>query len=451
MAISFQKILITPAPGTIMGGYDMANANPRRASGTHNELWARCLILWDNGSPNILVTADILLFSRAMNATIRSGLTGLGFAPSDLSLTATHTHHGPALSNTLDPVISYDATPADVVAIATLTTSFTNQVVALVKSTLAGPQAACTLDFQIASEEFAYNREGVAATETAVPMLVARGPSGNALAILFGYGCHAVAADHNDFLFDGDYPGAAVSAVEASTGAFAQFLQGAAGDQDPLGPHGWDAVAALGSQLAQIVTAASRTAGRAVTGPIQTQYREVTLPLDLSTASANLSTVIADFTKRLQADPGTATARHAAEMISKVAAGTFTTSIPLPAQVWALQSNPSLKLVFTGGELASGYAMALRSKLSGAADVWVNGYANEVPAYIPTDDILFPGNRGAVGYYACGFTPDCPGIGGASMTYYGWLAHLLGQGPGSETNGVEQILLANLYAMLGTS
>jgi neutral ceramidase len=451
MAVSTQKVLITPGVGTIMGGYDMADANPRRAQSTHTDLWARCLILWDNGSPNINVTADILLFPRSMNAAIRAGLTNLGFATSDIALTATHTHHGPALVDTLDPVISYNAAPADVTAITEVSSALTAQIIQLVKTTLASPRTTCTLDYQVAKENFAYNREGVAAVETDVPILTARDLTGKVVAILFGYGCHAVSADHNDFLFDGDYPGNAVAAVESSTGAFAQFLQGAAGDQDPLGTHGWDAVAALGASLSQIVIKAVNTPGRPLSGPIQTKYRNVQLPLDLSNAAANLATVGQDFAQRAQNNAGTATARFADAMLAQLASRTFATMVPLPLQVWSVQGNPLLKIVFSGGELVSGYAMAARAKLGGSHGVWVNGYSNEVPAYIPTDDILFPGNRGAVGYYACGFTPDCPGIGGASMTYYGWLAHFLGREPGSDTNGVEQVLLANLYAMLGTN
>jgi hypothetical protein len=63
-------------------------------------------------------------------------------------------------------------------------------------------------------------------------VLVARSLAEDPLAVLFGYGCHPVSAGYQT-LYDPDYPGEAVSWVEDLTGAFAQFLLGPAGDQDP--------------------------------------------------------------------------------------------------------------------------------------------------------------------------------------------------------------------------
>jgi hypothetical protein len=74
------------------------------------------------------------------------------------------------------------------------------------------------------------------------------------------------------------------------------------------------------------------------------------------------------------------------------------------------------------------------------------GYANEVAAYIPSDELLFvsPGLQ-----YACGWDPDFPGIGGGAMCVYGWLGRFVGRPPGSANDGVEQIIINQLTSMLG--
>lgn len=76
--------------------------------------------------------------------------------------------------------------------------------------------------------------------ETEVPVLVARDASGAPLVVLFSYGCHPVCAGAQT-QFDPDYPGRAVARIEEASGAFAPFVLGPAGDQDPVGGRDWEA------------------------------------------------------------------------------------------------------------------------------------------------------------------------------------------------------------------
>src|SRR5262249_56987631 len=99
----------------------------------------------------------------------------------------------------------------------------------------------------------------------------------------------------------------------------------------------------------------------------------------------------------------------------------------------------------SGGELVSGYAVYLRERRGGSNGVWISGYANEVRAYIPSDELLYehPGI-----HYACGWTADYPGVAGGSMAVYGWIGHFQGRPPGSSVDGVEQIVLGGLTEMV---
>jgi neutral ceramidase len=443
MAVSFGKIDITPPAGLPLAGYD--GAAPRVATGTHSPLWARCTILWDDGSPNVIVTVDVLAIGRAFNQSVRTQVEALGVAKSDFVLTATHTHNGPVLTDPIDPYILYNVAPAGPPAIQTCTDQLKAAVVTLVTTTLAAPRTDCQLDYRVLQSTFSYNREGLSYVERDVSVLVARNLAGTPVAVLFGYGCHPVSAGIQT-LYDPDYPGEAVTKIETLTGCFAQFLTGAAGDQDPTGARDWTTRDALGANLGQAVATGMGTVGRPVTGPVLTAYREVTLPLDITDNPSNIAVVRSMFMNRVTTiGLSDYVGRHAQRMVAQIDAHTFATTVPLPLQVWKLAGAPTLRMLFSGGELVSGYAVYVRSLYGGANGMWVSAYANEVPAYIPSDELLFihPGLQ-----YACGWTPDYPGIAGGAQSVYGWLGRFLGRKPGTTTTGVEQIMVGNLTSML---
>jgi hypothetical protein len=428
-----------------MAGY--GGDTPRRATGTYMPLFARCTIFWDNGRPNVLVTADVLGFARPTHRDIRDRVVALGVASSSFALCATHTHSGPALNEKLDPYISYAATDSDYDDIRAYTGNLADAIVALVRDTLTGTRIACTLDYKVTNQGFSRNRAGLPYTETDVPVLTARNGAGTSVAVIFSYGCHPVSAG-GQTLFDPDYPGEAVSWIEDETGAFAQFIPGPAGDQDPIGERGWDLRNNLGSTLGHGVINAMETPGRTVGGPFSTNYREIKLPLDINLAAANLAAVAAAYETRA-ANSGLGWLRRHAGAMAKVAraainsGGPIDTTVPLPLQVWKLSGAPGLTIALTGGEIVSGYAAYFRQRFGGSSSLIFGGYTNEVPCYIPSDELLARNET-----YEGGKESDFPGIAGGSMTVYNWFGHLRGRSSAGSPDGVEQMVIANLEAML---
>jgi hypothetical protein len=440
MAVSTGKVDITPAVGSYLAGYG-TRVGPRISVGVGAlPLHARCTVFWDDGWPNVLVSVDVLGIGEAMNRQIRSRLSGL--VPSqDLILTATHTHSGPVLPQRLHPQIAYDI--SETAPVDAYGRWLTDAIVALVKETLAGPRTPCTLDYQVADENLGYNRDGLPYVERDVPILVARSGSGAPIAVLFGWGCHPVTVP--DSVFDPDYPGEAVSWIEDTTGAFAQFVLGAAGDQDPVRGA---TTAQIGEDLGKTVISAVATPGRPIQGPLKTAYSRANLPLDITDEPANLQAVRDAYeeratTNRQGHEPWFA--RHAIHMMRQIDTRTFATVVPLPVQVWSFSGGTPLRIALTGGELFSGYAVYLRQRYGGSDGIWVGGYANELLAYIPSDELLA---SGAADSYPGGWNHDYPGIAGGSMTVYAWLGHFLGRRPGTSTVGVEQTLIAKLTSML---
>lgn len=446
--VSSAKVSIAPTLSTnpYMAGYG-TQGGPRVASSStpYNEpLYARCVILWDGTGANAIITLDVLAIPRSMNLTLRPRLVALaGWASSDIMLQSTHTHNGPALVDDLQPWISYGL--SDLSLVRSYSAWLQDTIVELVRTALAAPQTAVTLDYKVTSANIAMNRAGLPTVETQVPVLTARNSNGDPRAIIFSYGCHPISAGWGD-LFDGDFPAGACTYLEGNNpGCFAMFLQGAAGDQNPTGVGGWALRDQHSALLGGIVATAAATAGRAVTGPIQTTYQEVQLPLDIVTTPANLAAIRAVFVARMSNPLGEPDyyQRHAEAMISRIDSGNGTTitTVPNPVQVWKLQGSPTLQIAMTGGELVSGYAAYFRSRYGGANALIIGGYANEISCYIPANN-FFPPYKTS-GSYEGGWDTDAPGVAGGSMAVYAHLAHLK-----AGAGGVESTLIAAVTALL---
>lgn len=445
-SVSTAKVDITPTLSTnpYMAGYGTVDGGRIATSSTpYQPLYARAIVLWDDTSPNLILTADILGFPRAMHQRIRSRILALtGWLSSDILLQATHTHNGPALIDSLQPHSSYGLSGLTVIR--AYTAALEDKIVALAQAALAAPQTGVTLDYKVASQNFAVNRAGLDYTETAVPVLVARRSNGVPRAVIFSYGCHPVTAGMRT-LFDGDFPAAACQYIENQTaGCFPLFLQGAAGDQDPAGLRDWALRDQQGKALGTTVGSAMSSVGRTIAGPLLTSYQEVQLPLDITVTSANLVGVRAAYVARL-GNPGGQPVwyqRHAEGMIARIDSNSLATTVPSPFQVWKLSGSPQLKIAMIGGELVSGFAAYFRARQGGANGIIVGGYANETCCYIPSNEFLPP--YMPFGSYEGGWDPDYPGIAGGSMVVYGHAAHFRG---GSD--GVEATVINAMNAMLG--
>jgi hypothetical protein len=390
----------------------------------------------------ILLTADVLAYSRTVHQAVRAQITRLGIASGDFLMTATHTHSGPVLDERLDPVISYDLTPNNVSDVHTYTQWLIGALVSLVANTLQQAPVPCTLSYAVDSCAVAYNREGYPYVDHAVPVMTIVPTSGSTtpMAIVCGYACHPVART-GDRMYDSDYPGIVEARLETRfPGTTAFFLTGAAGDQNPVLMGGSVPVAVQGAEVYRAVLRAVSSGGSAVNGPITTNYSELTLPFALN--QEPMSTFRSTYAARVAADPKgtTPTGRHAAQTVSGIDSKTLPASMPLPVQMWGFDGAQPLKLAAVGGEPVVGYSIVLKNALGGDAALWVAGYANEIPAYVPSDEMLTKGG------YAAGWTvsPMVTDAGGSIM-YYGWPCRFM-----SGAGGVEDILLNAVTSMAAT-
>lgn len=444
-AVASAEVDITPAPAEnpYLAGYGsqitprvVSSDTPRRA------LTARCIVLWSEDQPRAFVSVDLLGIPRSVNRRLRPRLRQLaGWTDADVILQATHTHNGPVLVEHLHPFAAYGM--SEMTRVRRYSERLEDTVVELVRTALQAPRTVVTLDYRVTSASFAYNRTGLSYVETAVPVLVARAADGRPRAVVFGYGAHPTAAGLRS-QWDGDFPAAACEAVErAHPACAALFVQGAAGDQGPSGITGFALSDALGAELGAIVVRAVGQPGRPLTGPVTGRMTEFPLPLAISTDPQTLATFRAGFAERIRNPLGYPAyyIRHAELMVSRIDTGNVETSVPLVAQAWTFGGTGPLRLLLTSGELVSGYAAYFRARFGGTDRLWVGGYANELPCYIPSDE-FFPPSMTA-GSYEGGWCADFPALGCGNMAAYGWAAPFR-HGPG----GVEPAVIAGVTSLL---
>jgi hypothetical protein len=180
-----------------------------------------------------------------------------------------------------------------------------------------------------------------------------------------------------------------------------------------------------------------------VNGPLLTSLSSVTAPLLLPTTPAGWATLRAAYVTRL-ASSTPWVVRHAQSMIELIDAGSgWAASITLPTQVWKLSGSPKLRLAFVAGELLSGYGVLFRNRFNGTNGLFIGGYANEVPCYVPADTCFPPYDTN--GSYEGGWDTDAPDAAGGAAGVYGLMGHFRYY---PQTGALEGLLVNALTAQL---
>jgi hypothetical protein len=94
LRVGAAAVVITPAPGTAMAGY----FDERLVQGVDDDLYAKALVLEQDGSKAALVACDLVEMPRPIAEQARKLIEkSTGIAPDHVMISATHTHTGPVL------------------------------------------------------------------------------------------------------------------------------------------------------------------------------------------------------------------------------------------------------------------------------------------------------------------------------------------------------------------
>jgi hypothetical protein len=373
---------ITPAAPMYLAGFGGRSA---AAEGALHDLWVKVLALEDaHGALAALITTDVCGVSRATYLRICARLKNrCGLQQSQVLLTYSHTHTGPALDECLQDYCDWD--PPARARIKDYTRRFEATVVDCVAEALAklAPASLSAGEGQVA---FAVNRRNNQEARIAeilargeplrgpvdhgVPVLAVKGADGRLAAAVFGYACHTSCLGLKQW--SGDYAGFAMLDLQQKfPRTQAMFFQGCGGDQGAMPRRTVELTEKYGRMLSDGVSRTLSGAMRPLAGSLRTASATIDLPFEKVATRDDLQ----QWGKRNKVYE-----RWARRMLQDLDHGrTFAASWPYTVQAWRLGDQLWITLA---GEAVVDYSLKFKQKYG--ARTWVSGFAHELTAYIPS-------------------------------------------------------------------
>ena len=214
-----------------------------------------------------------------------------------------------------------------------------------------------------------------------VPVLRVDSIDGKELrAVVFGYTCHCTAL--GTYELNGDYAGWTQHFLEeAHPDTVALFVAGCGADQNPYPRRTPELARQHGRSLANSVEAALMTTGKPLQGSLRTAIATVTLPFAKGPTREELH--------ELAKSKNICQQRYAGRLLSQLEEnGDYIKQYAYPIQV--VRFGNDLTLIGLAGEVVVDYSLRLKQELAGPT-VWVAGYCNALPTYIPSLRVLHEG------------------------------------------------------------
>ena len=224
MKIGFSKEDISPPLGTPLGGY----AVDRPCAGIHDPLYAKVLVLEQDGTYYALVVLDLVSVDDALRASIACALERYGIPQQHLIVAAIHSHAAPW--GNIPGKGSLEAVNREWMPQSELFAKYMESVVEAVSRAVA--RAAGDLEpftvrcAQGSAPAVGSNRHTGAPAGGTMTALEFRTESGRRLTV-YRFGCHPTVLNAQNFLASADFTGAVESLLGVDQ---AMFLNGAAGD-----------------------------------------------------------------------------------------------------------------------------------------------------------------------------------------------------------------------------
>ena len=381
------EVDLAPAAGNWMTGF-AARIQP--ATGVHDPIMARALLLDDGSTRLAVVSCDLLGFAPADVAWMRRRIVLSQALPeSQILIVCTHTHSGPAcmrlrgIMGQVNGAWLAEARAMIIDLVARLPERLAPAHLALASTTLAG---------------IGYNRQDQAhPTDEELIALSIEAEDGSTIATIANYATHAVVLGPSNLQFSGDFPGAVVRHLARLRGGVGLYLQGACGDVDPVvhRDRGWNTgtfadAEAIGKRLATAATQALAGAPRTGEVTLRVAYKRVSVPLDPPPARDNL----AELTTRWEAErrqakaEGNAMAEWIAvamlDWADELEWALATGAVPrtLPSELFVAGIN-DLRLVALPFETYTDIGLEIKRGLAPRPALFA-GYANGLYGYCPT-------------------------------------------------------------------
>lgn len=218
------RIDLRPIPGAPLTGF-AARLGP--STGSHDPLLGRAFLL-DDGSTRLLwITLDLLGLSTTADRLLRKRIAGALELPiSNVFISCSHTHSGPVSMPLRGPFGAMNESWLD---------GLMQRITELTATLSDNLRPAKLRSNVIAVPGLGYNRqEANGPVDQRLMVAAFEGEDGRAIGTLLNYALHPVVLGETNTVYSADYVGQFAAAVERNLGGEALFIQGSAGDIDPV-------------------------------------------------------------------------------------------------------------------------------------------------------------------------------------------------------------------------
>jgi neutral ceramidase len=414
--------VITPPVGIALVGF--AGRGP--SSGVHDDLVATALVLQSGEERAALLCTDLLGVPEAFVAEVgeeverRTGIPG-----ANVVVHASHTHYGPSTR-----AYEEELPPAPDVA---AYVSNLRYVLAGLVQTAASEMQPVTLGFGRGASDIGVNRRERRPDGTIVLGNNPDGPidrevtlvrldteAGAPLAMVVNFACHPVCQPSDCRMISADFVGPARELAETFTGATLLFLQGAAGNINPVVRGSSFETARrfgvmLGGELVQVFERTITAPVAGVGGGLRAASTRIDLPAmtygSVEEAEGEVMARRADV-ERLRAHGASGGSLHwaglrlsrAERIRDSLRSGTPLPTIPAELSAWRVGD---VGLVFTPGEIFTETGMRVKQH-SPISQTCFAGYTDGSIGYVPVPEAYPEGGYEVT--HACRVAPAAAGM-----------------------------------------
>lgn len=393
------KVDITPNYPIRLSGFGFRR---QESEGVTHPIWAKALAIGAEGeSPAILVTVDNLGVPDYMVCDLAKRLKSkAGVGPARMTVCSTHTHTAPMLAGVAPTLFGEPIPPDHQAHIEQYTKELADHLERVALAAIAD-RAPGRLEWGLGSVGFAINRRATRGgrvvgigvnpkgpVDHEMPLLVVKSPARKVRAVYASYACHCVTLSNNKI--GGDWAGFAQLAIEKQwPGAVSLISIGCGADINPSSGVTGDKVKVAAEQGQQIADEVKRL----IYAGLQPLRDKLVCRLERIDLTFDTLPTREEWQRRADLPKDNfynrSVAYHAKIQLERLDRGeALQTHVSYPIQTWAFGNQ--MAMVFLPGEVVVDYSLRLKRELD-AKRLWVNGYSNDVPCYIPSERILKEG------------------------------------------------------------
>jgi hypothetical protein len=377
--VGVAKIDVTPDYPIRLSGYGSRRSE---SDGVAQRIWAKALAIGDKNDLAVLITVDNCGVPASITEEVAQRLNNKpGVRRERVAVCSSHTHSAPMLAGILPNLFSSDIAREQQATIDRYTKELTAHLEQAALAAVADRRPA-KLAWAEGRVKFAANRRTKGGpVDHALPVLRVTDPDGKLRAVWISYACHCTTLGGEFNQIHGDWAGYAQETIErVHPGAVALVAIGCGADANPT-PRGTpDHAKQYGEEIAGELNRLLERTFTPLSTKLECRVKRIDLPFQpLPTRE--------QWEERAK-KPGIV-GYHAKKNLARLDRGErLPTTLPYMVQTWNFGNE--LALVFLPGEVVVDYSLRLKKEFD-VTRLWVNGYANDVPCYIPSRRILQEG------------------------------------------------------------